>query len=250
MDDLFTARLTELAERAANRACFCYTDFLDLAGQAAFSSIKKRLAYVEAVLFGGREGCERKMLRFGSPEELGYDPGFPIRCLYARPMDERFSTVHLTHRDYLGSLMALGITRDLIGDIVVRDSAAWIFCEEHIAEYLCDSLVQAGRMALTVSQVDTPPEGELFRLQEKQIQLASNRVDAFLAAVCDVSRSEAQNLIKQEKVFRNGDACVSSSVSLTPGDIVSVRGFGRFRFERENGVSRKGKLNLIVALYI
>lgn len=249
MDDLITARFAELAERSVNRSCFCYTDFLDLSGQAAFARVRNRLACADTVLFGGHEGCERKMLRFGSPEELGYDPGFPIRCLQAVPADTRFSS-GLTHRDYLGALMALGVTRDVIGDIVVRDGAAWIFCEDHIADYLCDHLLQAGRTTLTVRRAETPPEGELFRLQEKQIQLASNRLDAFLASVWNISRSEAQELIRQEKVFCNAAACISSSRSLAAGDIVSARGFGRFRFERENGQSRKGKLNLIISLYV
>ena len=81
----------------------------------------------------GTEGCERQMLRFGSEETLGYEEAFPISCVVIRPSAPKFAE-ELTHRDFLGALMNLGIERDVLGDIIVRDAVGYVFCEDAMAD--------------------------------------------------------------------------------------------------------------------
>lgn len=79
-----------------------------------------------AMFSGGVDGCERQILRFGDEESLGYDAGFPICCIEIKPLIEKFADA-LTHRDYLGALMHLGIERSTLGDIMIRDKTAYLF---------------------------------------------------------------------------------------------------------------------------
>ena len=75
------------------------------------------------------------MLRFGSEETLGYEEAFPISCVVIRPSAPKFAE-ELTHRDFLGALMNLGIERDVLGDIIVRGAVGYVFCEDAMADYL------------------------------------------------------------------------------------------------------------------
>ena len=127
MNDQTEKRFRELAERSWSRGIPCFTDFLDLSGQAVLSRIRRSLSQPEIQLFGGAEGCERVMAGFGvSAEERG---AFPIACLKVSPLGAKFAA-DLSHRDVLGSLMSLGFERSLLGDIVLREKEAWVFCAE------------------------------------------------------------------------------------------------------------------------
>ena len=86
-----------------------------------FYTVEKEVEYASPLVWGGAENCERCMVRFGSPEQFGYDELFPITLLRCAPVQKKFSDT-LTHRDFLGSVIGLGIDRAKIGDIVVRDN--------------------------------------------------------------------------------------------------------------------------------
>jgi RNA-binding protein YlmH len=107
MDD---HRLTELADRSYRTGIFTFTDFLSMAELAAYYEQEGELQYASPSLFGGCEQAERQMIRFGGPEEIGYDQPFPISALAIRPLQAKFAD-DLTHRDFLGALMNLGILK-------------------------------------------------------------------------------------------------------------------------------------------
>ncbi|MDO5327228.1 MAG: YlmH/Sll1252 family protein [Clostridia bacterium] len=249
MDEIFKKRLMEWANRSWNQGVYCFSHFLDLAQRSDFLSLIPSLPPVPWRLFGGAEGCERQMLRFGNEEACGYDAPFPIVCLIIAPLSAKFAEP-LTHRDYLGSLMALGMERETMGDIVVRKDGAYLFCEDRIAPYIMEHFVQARHTSLSCEIVENLPEGALFETRRVSVQLSSQRVDALIAHVFKMSRGDAQDLFPAGKVFVSGRLCESPGYTPKPGDIISVRGFGRMKYVGIESLSKKGKENTVAELYV
>ena len=245
MEEQTEKRLMELAQRSWSRGIPCCTDFLDLSGQTAFRRIRHMLPPVETRLFGGAEGCERRIAGFG----LMSDAEFPIACMHIQPTGHRFAE-ELGHRDVLGALMSLGFERSLLGDIVVRDREGWVFCVDRIAPLIASDLISVRRTSVRCEKVDAPPEGELFRTERRVIQVASERIDALVAHAFRMSRGNAQDLFPAGKVFLDGAECLRADAAPEPGQIISVRGLGRFRFLGAETVSKKGKLNSVIEMYV
>ena len=245
MEDQTEKRLRELANRSWNRGIPCYTDFLDLSGQTVLQRIRKTLPPAEMRLFGGAAGCERKIAGFGAAEEAE----FPIACLRIVPAGPAFAE-KLTHRDFLGALMNLGFERSLLGDIVLREGTAWLFCVRRIAPFIEENLFTVGKTPVRCGEASAPPEGELFRTERRVVQVLSERADALVAHVFHLSRGDARELFSAGKVFLDGAECASPDALPKPGQIVSVRGMGRFRFLGADTVSKKGKLNSVIEMYI
>ena len=108
---LLKKRLTELAEKSYSQGTYTFSNFLGLAEQDVLSRIERDIRHVPKALYGGAEGCQRVMVRFGDEDLCGYDLPFPIVCLKAAPTAPKYAD-KLTHRDILGALMNLGITRE------------------------------------------------------------------------------------------------------------------------------------------
>ena len=249
MEDSQEKRFQELFKRYETQGVYLFTHFLDLAGLSVLQRCLPRLPRAPYTLFGGAEGCERKMLRLGSEEECGYEQPFPIACLRIAPASARFAE-KLTHRDFLGALMNLGFERELLGDIVVREEAAYLFCEERIAPYIAQSLTQVRRTTVRCEPLEKLPEGNLFRLEHQVVQLSSVRADALVAHVYKLSRSDAQALFNQGRVFVDGRECRDTGYTPKPGEILSVRGFGRMKYVGVDSLSKKGKSNTAVELFV
>lgn len=128
-------RVLDLANRCYQQNIYTFSGFLNVAEVSDVYAMERELDFVPWKLFGGTEGCERQMLRFGSEETLGYEEAFPISCVVIRPSAPKFAE-ELTHRDFLGALMNLGIERDVLGDIIVRGAVGYVFCEDAMADYL------------------------------------------------------------------------------------------------------------------
>ena len=249
MDEIFAKRVTEWANRSWNQGVYCFSHFLDLAQRSDFLYLAPSLPPVPFTLFGGAEGCERQMLRFGSEEICGYDAPFPIEILKISPLSAKFAEP-LTHRDYLGSLMALGMERETMGDIVVKKEGAYLFCEERMAPYIMERFVQARHTSLSCEKADHLPEGALFETRRMTVQLSSQRADALVAHVFKMSRSEAQSLFPAGKIFISGRLCESPGYAPKPGDILSVRGYGRMKYAGVESLSKKGKENTVIELFV
>lgn len=236
---LIKKRFAELAKRADASGVFTYTPFLGLAEQDILGRMKRDLPLPYA-LFGGAEGCERVIARFGTPELFGYDEPYPIRLLEARPLSQKFAD-KLTHRDVLGALMGLGIERSSTGDIILRDNRAFIFCSDKMADYVKENLSAAKHTPLAVSDCAELPEGELYKLERQELTVASARLDAVAAAWAKLSRGDMQELISKGLVFINGRQTERSADELPENAVVSVRGCGRFIFRGELRQTKKGR---------
>lgn len=248
-DKLLYKRFTELAMKSSEQGYFVFTDFLGLSEQSILSQALASCGRVAYTAFGGADGCERIMVRFGDEEALGYSEPFPISIIKAEPKAAKFAD-KLTHRDFLGSIMNLGIERSCIGDIVIRDNVGYIFAKEDMAEYIAGSLERIKHTDMRTSIIDEPPEGELFRTETVKIQLSGERIDAVISKVFSVSREESAALFRRELVFVGGRICGSSSYTPRVGDKISVRGFGRIIYRGATGLSKKGKINVEIEKYV
>lgn len=246
---LLKKRLTELAEKAYGQGTYTFSNFLGLAEQDVLSRLEREIRHVPKTLFGGAEGCQRVMARFGDEELCGYDLPFPIVCLRAAPTAPKYAD-KLTHRDFLGALMNLGITREQLGDIVLRDNVAYIFATERIAPFIADSLTKAKHTQLTVTVVDELPDGALFTPETQQYIVSSERIDGVAAHVYKYSRSQISDLFRAGKIFLNGRCCENTSTVLKEGDTVSVRGEGRFIYRGVVRSTKSGNLSVEVDVYV
>lgn len=247
MEHYLKEHLQDLSDRADREGIYTYSDFLTPEEQADLLREKSR--FVPFVLFGGVSETERNLVRFGDENLLGYQEDFPVVCLRVKPKNARFAEA-LTHRDYLGALMSLGIERSLLGDIVVREQEAYIFCVSRIADYIVDSLTQIRRTQIVVSATDAPPEGTLYQTEQHRATVTSLRLDCLAAAFLNRSRGAVDDLLRERKLFLNGSPCENGSKPLKPGDKVSVRGVGKFRFLEEVGTSKKGKCVILFEKYV
>jgi len=248
LDDYLINRLSELASRSFNGNRYTYTNFLTEAEVSEFFKIKKDLDFAGPMLFGGNDYCERKLIRFGNPEEFGYEEPLPIAALTISPLNEKFSD-DLTHRDFLGALMNLGIEREMLGDIFINSNRGILYCIESMADYITENLTRVKHTTVIVkpfTEQFSLPEGAT---EDVRIQISSERLDAIIARVYKLSRDASCKLFTEQKVFVNSRQVLAADTKVKDGDRVSVRGFGRFEIKGEAGVSKKGKINLIVSVY-
>ncbi len=247
--ELIKKRFSELAERSYSKGQFTFTSFLTMQELSLFYEIKKELEYAKPTVYGGYEGAERAVVRFGSPDEMGYDEEFPIDILEISPLSEKFAD-DLTHRDFLGALMSIGIERDLLGDIIVTGKKAYVFTLSRISEYIIDNLTSVKHTSVSLKKAENNEPDVAYHgfEKEKTVQVSSERCDAVISKVFNLSRSMSAEYFRQKKVFVNGCITENTSILLKEGDMVTVRGYGRFKLLRTNGMSRKGKLNIVVGI--
>lgn len=241
-------RFRDLADKSFQQNMFTFTGFLGLSEQDVFWRMEAQLRYAGCVLWGGTDNTDRKMLRFGSAEELGYEVPFPIVCIHICPLLAKFAD-NLSHRDFLGALMNLGIERSTIGDIKVGDKEAYLFCTEQVAEFICGNLEQIKHTHVKCSVVEDCQEFAEEEPERHILQVPSLRVDAAVAKVYNRSRGECIELFRSGKVFVDGRLCENNAALLKEGQTVNARGYGKFLFLGERGETRKGKLNIEVAVY-
>ncbi|MCR5830172.1 MAG: hypothetical protein K6F93_07515 [Lachnospiraceae bacterium] len=241
-------RLRDLAQRSYNNNQFTFTDFMSMGELGDYYDNEAELRYASPVLFGGCELSERKMVRFGSEKDLGYSQEFPIKALLIRPLADKFAD-DLNHRDFLGALMNLGIKREMLGDIFVKDKKACLFCKDAIAEFIIQNLTRVKHTSVKVEETENTEDVTAPDTEEKVIQVATQRIDAVIARVCKLSRQDALLLFPAGLVFLNGRTCTENAKNLRPGDIISVRGKGKFEYSEEMNLSKKGKLNCKIKIY-
>ena len=238
-------RLLDMADRSYRNNQYIFTDFLSMADMSVYFECEREFSYAGVTVWNGNGSYERGMLRFGNPEAFGYEEDFPIDILLISPLAEKFAE-KLSHRDFLGALMNAGIERDVLGDIIVDEKRAYLFCENRMTDYIISSLTRVRHTSVMVKKVDSIPEIESRQPKEVTIQVASERIDGVVSKVYHLSRGDSAELFTSQKVFLNGRLMENYSHQLKAGDIVSVRGFGRFTYKGCGSVSKKGKLNALV----
>lgn len=247
-EQLFKKRLEELAQTAFMNSVYTHTPFLSEREQSLFHGMRKELSFADASLYGGHEDYDRCIVVFGSKEMFGYEGEIPLACAKVSPLFEKYAEP-LSHRDYLGALMNLGIERSQIGDILVSGTYAYIFCFEHMAGFLCHELTKVRNTQVNTAVVDFE---EIHYRQEyitKDGFVSSPRLDALVGLAYGLSRSKALSLFQSQKVFIRGKLETRNSYQAKPEDVISVRGFGKFRFSELGRETKKGRYHVKLQIY-
>ncbi|MCI8549356.1 MAG: RNA-binding protein [Lachnospiraceae bacterium] len=249
-EQIFLNHLQDLADTCYRRNIPVYTDFLNMYEQTVFLSAMPEFSHVRVIMDGGYGEAERKIVCFLPV----YEEKFSRECLPAMPLRIQSSagkfTVPCTHRDYLGAVLNLGIERGKIGDFLVGRDYAYVLCMKTMADFLLENLTSVKRNPVLCTPADfSDLEGEIT-FTEMTGSVASLRMDSLLTVFMKVSRSQANSFLEGEKVFINGKLCLSSSTVPKEGDVVSVRGVGKFVFDEIVSSTKKGRLLVKLKKYI
>lgn len=227
-----------------------FTDFMDRAKCARFAERLRGSRAWNVMLFGGTEDCERQMMGFSpAEEELSFEE-FPIKIIKIRRKSKKFGQADLSHRDYLGSILGLGIDRGKVGDILVTEDAAVCFVAEEISPYITAVLEQVSKTAVVAEEIAGTDAIPRRQTKNKRLTVASMRLDAVAGEAFNLARGKVQTLIGAEKAAVNWNIVTNTSLSLKEGDMVSLRGFGRFRIKTIGGKTKKDRIGLEIEKYV
>lgn len=203
------------------------------------------LRYVEHITWGGFEEAERKIIFIGVEhlEELENQINDFITVLRVEDMNGT-----LTHRAVLGSVLGLGIKREMLGDIVVQNNLCDIIISKTVAEYVLNNLKSVGRDKVSVKEISFEelmiPEDSS---KEIKTTVSSLRVDSVISAGYGISREKSSALVKGELVKLNHIVIKSPVKSVREGDVISVRGKGRLEIREIGGTSKSGRIKIVLA---
>lgn len=239
--------MKELYLKAQNENRFLFSRFLNSEEISELLSIFPKNSAL--TLFGGTQDCERLVARFGNARELGYEQDFPIVCIALTPLNIKFADA-FSHRDVLGALMNLGIERSLIGDIVIKDNSVFVFALEGAADYIAENLTKIRHTDVQAELCAAVPDSAAANTEPIELIVSSLRADCVTAAAFNFSRTASADLFEMKRIFINSAQAKNGSAILKPGDRVSVRGVGKFVFSGEKGVTKKGRLIIVIEKYI
>ena len=248
-EEFLQKRFVDLANQSYRNNIYTFTGFLSASEQDLFFRTLPQIGQISYTLFGGVEGCERQMLRFGSEDQLGYEEEFPICCVEIRPSAPKFAD-KLSHRDFLGALMNLGIERSTLGDIFIVDKTGYVFCHEKVADYMLANVDRIRHTSVKCKLLRKAPEAVKPTLKEEHLIISSERLDVVVAKLFHLSRSQSLLLFREKKVFVNGRCMENNSGVCKAGDVVSVRGYGKFIYGGCIHETKKGNLNITLERYV
>lgn len=266
---IFCKHLTECAYSASHKEIRIYTDFLNLNEISIFYELMHSSAITHAMLpqlpdvafslWGGITDAERRKICFHGDViikkaeiteiDIVNPSAFPISCIHVTPLNYKFSEI-LTHRDYLGAILNLGLLRSKIGDILIDEKDAYIFCDSLISGFITDNLVKVRNTNIRSSLSDVSKLNIQKKYEIISGSVSSIRLDSIVKTAFHTSRSSIIPYINAGKVLVNGKEIVSNSFPVKEGDIISVRGFGKFKFGGQTGTTKKGKINISILKYI
>ncbi len=245
------ARALDKLELARDRGVPAHTQFLSPAQQASLSDLLAACGHPRHFFFGGYEGAERQICVFlpdwQEQEDWLSDPDgclSALRCTF--PRDTR-----LTHRDILGSLMGLGITRELLGDILQGEDGWHLLAMTDAVPILLSQWESAGRWKVRLAPIAlsaltvAPPQVRTIR-----DTVATLRLDAVLASGFSLSRGKAADLVSAGRVSLNHRECTKCDRAVAQGDVLTCRGLGKCVVTEVQGQSRKGRIMIVLERYI
>lgn len=265
------ARAAELSQRQAYDMSF--SDFLTPREQRIFYAAAAREGHADRLFFwGGAAGAERRCAVLVPDWLLSdvplADPFSPEREQYLASLAENkvidlraaVSAVRLsgtpygslTHRDWLGSILALGLERHVLGDIAVLDAhSAVAFFTSRIAPFIAENLLHAGNDTVCAEVTELPAGFEIPRNFERiELSVASPRLDGVVRALTGLSRADANALVKAADVELNYFPEENADAPVEDGDTLSIRGYGKYIIDSACGVTRRGRNRLSARKYM
>ena len=251
-NELLLARIEDCISACADSYLITSTNFLDIYQQSTVIEYLKRRSDVKYAFYGGFDDCERKTAVFfpdyaDSVDYIKENTELsPIVSLDIRK--DSFST--LTHRDYLGAVMGLGIRREAVGDIIVSDKGCTMAVIRNVAGYIKENLTSVGRGSVKVEISDNfgNAGGEAV-FEEKRCYVSSMRLDAVVSVAFSVSRNTAAEKILRGEVLMNGVVMSKPDVKVPFGAKLVIHGSGKVIIDEDAGLTKKGRQAFIIRKY-
>lgn len=250
-------RLVELSHVACQRNIKVYSDFLNLNELNILHSVPKNELYSPYITFGGYDTAERQMaaflpdalyLRESGGERTSENKSFPFLALRIEPVNERF-VQELTHRDYLGTLLSLGIERSKLGDIVVETGKAVVFVQTGLSVYIKNEITRIRHTSVRLFEESFEDFQYKPCFEEIRGTVKSVRLDSLVALAFSSSRSRLSGLIEGGRVFVNGRLITSNAFHVKEKDIISVRGMGKFQYMGIVSQTKKDRSLILIHKY-
>ena len=253
-DKLLLAKVLDKIEFCKSRNKIENSDFLNLAEQDLVDKFLKRIKFTNYYFFGGAGEAERKLL-IVYPEKLTEEMARKnhskimsiIKISLPIELEEQ-----MDHRGYLGAIMKLGIEREKVGDISVKRRGAEIVIKNEVQNFLLKNLSELTRFSS--AEIEQDSIDNLQQIETKKIELteiiASLRLDNIVSSLARTSRNKAVEYLEQERVLLNFKTETKASKQIKEGDIITIRGKGRFEFKEIAGNTKKGRYVIKVDKYV
>lgn len=233
-------RAEDLSSRAEQRYMLTHTGFLTPTQQAELRQWSRHCP-CQLVFHGGLEECERTVAFF-LPSDCEAEDFFRVEDhIFAVEITASFGAPQ--HKDYLGAVLGLGIERDRIGDIFLKDNRGYLLCLDSARRLILEELSQVGRCSVGVKEL---PLGEIpsFAKETRPVAFTvkSLRLDAVVSGLFGVSRTVAAQQIRLGAAFLNYLPCTHPDAPVSAGDTLSLRGHGKGVLAEIGGTSRKGRI--------
>ncbi len=253
-DKMLLSQILDKIELAQKKEKIEYTDFLDMYQVALVKKFFNKINIKNYILFGGYEGAERNIAIFFSDK---YN-----KEMINKNIDNMLQVINIklnkeeegkyTHRNYLGGIVKLGMKREKVGDILVSYDGADIIVKKETVEILAQELKSLTRFQnsiISVTNIDNIKVPEI-KVEEVDIIVPSLRLDNIVSDLAKTSRSKAVQIMERERVFINGQCEVKPSKSVKIGDVITIRGKGRFIIKEIKGNTRSGRTVLCIEKYV
>lgn len=241
-DRILRSRVEDTLRLCDKRGAPCFLGFLDLREQAIAQQLLRSFSKeVDIRFYGGYPEAERTILSI-TPLYLPVDEeGYPLISIAFQYRAQK----NITHRDVLGTLMSAGVRRDAIGDILCGDGLSVVFVKEEVSSYICDQIdCIGGEGVVVIPHYD----GELplsVNYEPIRETVASPRLDSIVKALVHCSREQSAEMIRLGNVSVNHLPSESVTKPVAEGDIISIRGYGRFYIDQVGPETKKGRLMLL-----
>lgn len=239
------ARVEELYYRSISGDEMAFSTFFSYSELAKIKLSLPGKISNSAFLYGGYGEAERNLFFFfgdetPEEEERIEKANEVIRCYLIELANPKYAEP-LTHSSVLGRLMAMGIKRGMLGDILVKEDKAVVFALAKIEKELLD-IDKVGKDNVKVSQIDFSDSPIVPEFEIRRITYESNRFDSILAASFRLSREEAKTYIDRGMAFLTSNPEPKATSKVNRGDHLSIKGVGKVVFIEEVGTSKKGKI--------
>lgn len=240
-DNILRSRIEDTVRLCEKRGVPCFLGFLDLHEQAVAQQFLNRLhSDFICSFYGGYIEAERTFLSVSPSYYTTEEADYPFECIAFTYRTQK----KISHRDVLGTLMSLGITRDSVGDILCGDGVSVVFVRKEVTRFVCEQVDRIGGEGVTIQ---CPYEGDLpisIEYEEIRATVASPRLDGVIKALLHCSREQAAEHILRGLVSLNHCAEESVSKLLNTNDTLSIRGYGRYIIDQIGPETKKGRLLL------
>ena len=244
---LLLSKVLDQADFCLGRQRPAFTEFLDPQSLDLCVRALERETGLCLLALGGQPDCERRILGMFPEDMPAKEEAFPLSAVRIVG-DARFG-VELSHRNYLGAILGLGLDRNRVGDIWVSEDRAWCFLHRSVADFVCENLTQVGRRRVRAEECPWDEAESGKSLEVRRVTLASLRLDAVAAEMFRLSRAQAKSLVLGEKVLLNWRPATDPAAAVAPGDVLSVRGYGRGQVLAQLGVTKKDRLLVELGVY-